>query len=210
MDKIRIHSVLSNSKVNGPGERIVIWTQGCSKACKGCFNPETWNPTKGKEYTTEQLYNLIEQMSETNTGITFTGGDPLEQSAPLLDLLQKINSNLLPKLKHGIIVFTGFTMGEIQNSPEESMKECLPLIDLLIDGRYEESLKNNHHLSGSSNQNFHFNCINNRGETLIPRHLIEIDQEVEIHLDEQNDLIQITGFPRIDREFFRIKGLEIK
>ena len=70
--------------------------------------------------------------------------------------------------------------------------------------------KINNILAGSGNQRFHFNCIIGRGEHRINRDEIEIDQEVEIHCHPDSDLIQITGFPRIDREFFRIKGIEIK
>ena len=75
-------------------------------------------------------------------------------------------------------------------------------------GTFFENLKNNNVLAGSSNQNFHFNCINNRGESRISKQSIEIDQGVEIH-DFKDDLIQITGFPNIDRNFFKNKGLDI-
>ena len=165
MAKIKIHSILSESKVNGPGSRIVIWTQGCSKACKGCFNPETWTNEGGLNASVYETYQLIKTLLTHNTGITITGGDKL-------------------------------------------LAHIVPLVDLLIDGRYEESLKNNNVLSGSSNQQFHFNCINNRGESRIPRHSVEIDQSVEIHDGPQN-LIQITGFPNVDRKFFKDKGLDI-
>ena len=31
----------SDSIVDGPGLRTVIWTQGCSHNCPGCQNPQT-------------------------------------------------------------------------------------------------------------------------------------------------------------------------
>ena len=34
-----IHSMLPRSAVNGPGERAVVWFQGCDLHCRGCFNP---------------------------------------------------------------------------------------------------------------------------------------------------------------------------
>lgn len=208
MAKIKIHSILSESKVNGPGSRIVIWTQGCSKACKGCFNPETWTNEGGLNASVYETYQLIKTLLTHNTGITITGGDPMEQSESLYYLLKIINDNLMDQLPDGIILFTGYTMEEIENHEDKLLAHIIPLVDLLIDGRYEESLKNNNVLSGSSNQQFHFNCINNRGESRIPRHSVEIDQSVEIHDGPQN-LIQITGFPNVDRKFFKDKGLDI-
>jgi anaerobic ribonucleoside-triphosphate reductase activating protein len=208
MSKIKIHSILSESKVNGPGSRIVIWTQGCSKGCQGCFNPETWTQEAGIDFSVYELYMLIKDLLSHNTGITITGGDPLEQPEPLFYLLKIINDNLLSQLPDGIILFTGYTMDEIDNHEDKLLSHIIPLVDLTIDGRFVSELKNDHFLSGSSNQKFHFNCINNRGEQRIPRHTIEIDHSVEIHEGPQ-DLIQITGFPNVDRKFFKDKGLDI-
>lgn len=132
----------------------------------------------------------------------------MEQAEPLFYLLKLINDNLLEKLPDGIILFTGYTLDEIENHDDKLLAHIVPLVDLLIDGRYEETLKNNNVMSGSSNQKFHFNCINGRGLTRIPRDTVEIDQGVEIH-DSRDDLIQITGFPNVDRKFFKTKGLDI-
>lgn len=209
IDEIRIHSILSQSKVNGPGSRIVIWTQGCSKGCTGCFNPETWDAKGGKIYRIQELYEIIYKLIPFNTGITFTGGDPLEQPEQIYFILKLINDNLLKKLPDGIILFTGYTYEEILNSDNKVLNHCLPLIDLLIDGRFEQSNKINNVLAGSSNQKFHFNCTIGRGEDRIAKSSIEIDQAVEIH-DGPDDLIQITGFPNVDRQFFKSKGLDLK
>lgn len=209
IDEIKVHSILSESKVNGPGSRIVIWTQGCSKGCKGCFNPETWDHNSGTIYRIQELYELIFNLTSCNTGITFTGGDPLEQSEPIYYLLKLINDNLSDKLPDGIILFTGYTFEEITNSEDKILNHCLPLVDLLIDGRFEQANKINNILAGSSNQNFHFNCTIGRGEDRIPRTSVEIDQGVEIHAGP-DDLIQITGFPNVDRQFFKSKGLDLK
>ena len=208
MSKLRVHSILSESKVNGPGSRIVIWTQGCSKGCIGCFNPETWDNQNGIDIPVYELFCIIKTLITSNTGITFTGGDPMEQAEPLFYLLKLINDNLLEKLSDGIILFTGYTLDEIENHDDKLLAHIVPLVDLLIDGRYEETLKNNDVMSGSSNQKFHFNCINGRGLSRIPRDTVEIDQGVEIH-DSRDDLIQITGFPNVDRKFFKTKGLDI-
>ena len=58
MHKLISHALIPNSKVNGPGSRTTLWTQGCTKACPGCFNPETWTK-KGTEENIEDVYNSI-------------------------------------------------------------------------------------------------------------------------------------------------------
>ena len=211
MHNLITHALMPYSKVNGPGSRTVLWTQGCTKACPGCFNPETWGK-EGTVQSIEDVYNQIKNYIDNgDTGLTFTGGDPLEQSDALLELLILINDNLLDKLPHGIIVFTGYTLQEIINLPQDSARKCLDYIDLLIDGRYEKDNKTHSQLSGSANQKFHFNCTIGRGECRIPKDAVLIDHAVEIHeCYLGDDVFQITGFPRIDRALLRKKGIEIK
>ena len=38
---LRLHAFLPRSRANGPGWRSVVWVQGCSLGCPGCFNPQT-------------------------------------------------------------------------------------------------------------------------------------------------------------------------
>ena len=38
---LRLHGFLPRSRANGPGWRSVVWVQGCSLGCPGCFNPQT-------------------------------------------------------------------------------------------------------------------------------------------------------------------------
>ena len=95
-----VHSY-SVSRVNGPGKRFVLWTQGCSKGCKNCYNPNTWK-FEGKEMSPEEILELIENFEVD--GITLTGGDPLEQE-DILILLEGLYKLNLPK---GIILFSGY------------------------------------------------------------------------------------------------------
>jgi anaerobic ribonucleoside-triphosphate reductase activating protein len=118
------------SKVNGPGNRFVLWTQGCSKGCSECFNPETWSTNIYKELSPRQIFELIKNFEVD--GITISGGDPLEQEDELLELLMLLSSM---RLRKGIILFSGFTRAEI--SSNIIREKCLSYIDVLIDGRYE-------------------------------------------------------------------------
>jgi anaerobic ribonucleoside-triphosphate reductase activating protein len=102
-------------------------------------------------------------------------------------------------LKDGVIVFTGYTIEEIKKDPQ--LEKCLRYIDVLIDGRYVDELRISSHLAGSSNQEFYF--LTDK----ISRDNILIDQEVEIHFS--SGLIQITGFPILDRKELELKGIKI-
>lgn len=183
-----IHSLVNNSKVNGPGDRFVIWTQGCSKGCKGCFNPLTWT-FEGSKISSNILFQLIK---ESNcSGVTLTGGDPLEQPDELLELLLLLKDL---NLKDGIILFSGYTLEEIKNIGG-SVLECLNYVDLLIDGRYVSELFVNDSLRGSSNQNFYFFSDKLKEKEILIDHSIEVGKNY------------ITGFPHFNKKILKEYGV---
>ncbi len=184
------------SRVNGPGLRFVLWTQGCSKGCKNCFNPLTWSNEKNKIFTNDNLLELIKNFEDID-GITITGGDPFEQEYELLELLFSLRSF---NFKKGIIVYTGFTIDEINENPIR--RKCLDYLDILIDGRYVEENKISSGLKGSSNQNvFYFS-------DKVKEEEINIDQEIEIGFSE--DTVFLTGFPVNDKKFLKDLGISLK
>ena len=138
----------------GPGQRIVVWTQGCSKHCQGCSNPELWDEQGGRDIAEETLASMLIQMAaQANIDrITFTGGDPLEQPRALLELLRKIRSRFCD-----ILVYTGYTLAEVQMVLGETQyAEFTQLADALMDGRYIEKQNDGKcALRGSTNQQLH-------------------------------------------------------
>ena len=189
---INLHSTIKSSRVNGPGDRFVIWTQGCRKMCKNCYNPETWSHYRNNLIDIDLLVEEIKNSS--TTGVTISGGDPFEQPEELFYLLREIKQL---DLSDGVIVFSGYTIDEIR--VREELRKSLDYIDVLIDGLYIEEKRITNGLAGSSNQEFHF--LSDK----ISRDSINIDQEVEIH--SLGDLIQITGFPLIDKINMKLKGI---
>jgi anaerobic ribonucleoside-triphosphate reductase activating protein len=183
------------SKVNGPGVRFVLWTQGCSKGCSECFNPETWSTNIYKELSPTQIFELIKDFEVD--GVTISGGDPLEQEDELLELLMLLSTM---RLRKGVILFSGFTRAEI--SSNFIREQCLKYIDVLIDGRYEKNLKIDFSLRGSSNQEFYF--FSNK----ILSDELHFDQEIEISSLEGD--IMMTGFPNISRKILKELGVNLK
>ena len=183
------------SKVNGPGNRFVLWTQGCSKGCSECFNPETWSREIYKELSPTQIFELIKNFEVD--GVTISGGDPLEQEDELLELLMLLSSM---RLRKGVILFTGFTRAEI--SSNFIREQCLKYIDVLVDGRYEKNLKIDFSLRGSSNQEFY------SFSDKISSDELHFDQEIEISSLEGD--IMMTGFPNISRKILKELGVNLK
>lgn len=147
-----IHHFVNNSKVLGPGNRFIVWVQGCNKRCYNCFTPDAQSINQnGFEMSIENLYNLIINSKNIN-GITISGGEPFLQSEELKELIEKIKQTT----KLDIMIYTGFTINELINKNQKSIDFILSNIDILIDGEYVDSLNNNSIFRGSDNQKFHF------------------------------------------------------
>jgi anaerobic ribonucleoside-triphosphate reductase activating protein len=146
--KLRLHAFVPISRANGPGLRAVIWFQGCTLGCPGCFNSATHDPQSGHESDTETLTNEILAVGTQIEGVSVSGGEPFQQPAPLLDMLERLADSQLTKL-----VFTGYTLPEIQPLPLGP--SILRHVDVLIAGRYKTAQHVNRSLLGSANQQIH-------------------------------------------------------
>lgn len=145
---VRIHGVKARSRANGPGARFVVWFQGCSLGCPGCFNPATHAGDAGRAAT---IGDIVDQITAAGAidGVTISGGEPFEQPEALRDLVRAIRADT----DHSILVFSGFTRAEIEAMPAGG--EILDHIDVLIDGRYEAPRRVGRELRGSANQIVH-------------------------------------------------------
>lgn len=137
----------------GPGERLVIWTSGCSKHCRDCANPELWLQYEYQRICVDDLICHIKKYSDKIDGVTITGGDPCEQFSELLLLVSQLKD-----LVSDIIVYTGYTFEELAALvTDNDMAVFKNNISVLIDGRYIPE-QNNGDLAmrGSANQNIIF------------------------------------------------------
>ena len=163
--RLRLHHFLPHSHANGPGVRAVVWVQGCSLACPGCFNPDTHSPRGGRLVEVGELVEQIAGLGETIEGITVSGGEPLQQRPAVTELLRRVKS----ETALSVILFTGFSWAEVlrlvpplADTPthrylgSRSIPELLDYVDVLIAGRYDQSRHLARGLRGSSNKTVHF------------------------------------------------------
>ena len=92
---LRIHSIESFGTHDGPGIRMVIFLQGCNLKCLYCQNADTIPFGKGTIYSNEDIVKRALNMKSyfgTQGGITFSGGEPLMQSASLIPLIEQLKA----------------------------------------------------------------------------------------------------------------------
>ena len=142
---------------NGEGVRVTLFVSGCTNHCKNCFQPQTWDFNYGNPFTEETEAELFRLLSPRYIrGLTLLGGEPFEpeNQRALLPFLRKLRRELPEKT---VWAFTGFTWEELHTEGShprcEVTDELLNLIDVLVDGRFVEELKDiGLRFRGSSNQ----------------------------------------------------------
>ncbi|MGN0688480.1 MAG: anaerobic ribonucleoside-triphosphate reductase activating protein [Oscillospiraceae bacterium] len=144
---MRYHNITTDDMLNGDGLRTVLWVAGCPHRCRGCHNPITWDEEGGITFDAEAEQELFEKLScDYISGITFSGGDPLHphNRDEVTRLAKRVREQLPDKT---IWLYTGYNWEDICEL------EVIPLLDVLVDGRFESSLFDAKlHWKGSSNQ----------------------------------------------------------
>ncbi len=87
-----IHSIESMGLVDGPGIRTVVFLQGCGIRCCYCHNPDTWTHDGGEATSPEALVKKLcrfkSYFDASGGGVTFSGGEPLQQPEFLAEALR--------------------------------------------------------------------------------------------------------------------------
>jgi anaerobic ribonucleoside-triphosphate reductase activating protein len=143
---LELHAVEPRSRANGPGARFVLWFQGCSLGCAGCFNPTTHARGARLRWTVDEAMAAIAAEGSRIEGVTLSGGEPLEQPDAALALVRAVRD----RTALSILVFSGFSIEEIREQPLGPA--LLETIDVLIDGRYRAPERLGTGLRGSANQ----------------------------------------------------------
>ena len=127
---------------NGLGCRTVLFVSGCRNACKGCFQPQTWDFSYGEPFDEKVQKEILDSLEPAYiAGLTLLGGEPFEEENP----------------DKNIWAFTGYIydrdLTEGGRKFTKDTKEMLSLIDILVDGPFMEEKKDiTLKFRGSSNQ----------------------------------------------------------
>ena len=142
--------IKDNDIANGVGITMSLWTQGCPHHCKGCFNMETWDFNKGKEFTELDLKYIFDNINKNDIhrDLSILGGEPLcPQNIEGVINICKEFKKIYPNKK--IYIWTGYTLEEFN----DTQKSILKYIDVIVDGKFMEEKRNlSLKLRGSENQ----------------------------------------------------------
>lgn len=147
--RLAVPNIETDSIVDGEGIRSVIWFQGCSHNCEGCHNPETHDFNAGYETKIKDVKKQIDEL-ELQSGVTFSGGDPMMQVEALAELAKYVKEKGM-----NVWCYTGYLFDDILKLAlkNESYMNALKNIDVLVDGKFVLALKSlNVPFRGSSNQ----------------------------------------------------------
>ena len=192
-----IHGRLSGSRVNGPGLRAVIYFQGCTLGCRDCWNPES-HTFAGEERTSAEVGMVVSADQERALeGVTFSGGEPMQQADTLLALMEMLRDRMPRSELWHVLRILGDRIVErsllVQIRTEAASKTRRfgdvsgRHLDFAVLGRYAVGQPSTLALRTSANQKL----------ALFSERYGERDfepQEVEIHIDTQG-FVQVTGFP---------------
>jgi anaerobic ribonucleoside-triphosphate reductase activating protein len=195
---LKVHSLLESSVANGPGPRAVIWVQGCSLGCPGCWNALSHPRSTGTEWAVEELAAWLKSVRSISeiSGVTISGGEPLEQAPGLVQLLERVTDQFADI---GLGLFSGYSETELNRGsylcfPSTTVDERCELwlrirrtLDFAVLGRYNILALSNDPLVTSKNQRLRLYSNRYSSADFTP-------QLVEVTIDGHG-LAQVTGFP---------------
>lgn len=147
--QLQVAGIVDDSIVDGDGCRLTVFVQGCARRCHGCQNQETQPMEGGHRMDTEDILARL-AANPLLAGITFSGGEPFLQPAPLAELAQAVHARGLD-----VWSYSGYTLEELcdRAQKDKATAALLAEVDVLVDGPYEESQRDlTLHFRGSRNQ----------------------------------------------------------
>lgn len=145
MAAISILDIVEDTTVDGPGFRTTVYCAGCPNHCPGCHNPQSWDIANGHEVDVEEILDVI--LADPFADVTFSGGDPMFQPVGFTALAKGVKE----RSGKNIWCYTGYIFEELVKNEEQ--RALLEQLDVLVDGRFVEALKDESlRFRGSSNQ----------------------------------------------------------
>ena len=185
---LNVSSTMSRSRANGPGVRAVIWVQGCTIGCRGCYSASTHPHEASSLHRPSEIAEWLQSIPDIE-GVTFSGGEPFEQAAAVLETINSIRENMGSDFS--VFVYTGYEIEFLRKSNDRNVHDLLNAIDILSAGPFDYKLRDETLLwRGSSNQSLHF--LSNRYNAFQIEEWSKISPLEEITL--RTDSIDFTGF----------------
>ena len=151
---LNVAMTMARSRANGPGERAVIWVQGCTIGCPGCYNAFTHPHEAKRIMALESLAEWINSIDDIE-GITFSGGEPFEQAGAIVRVIELVNKGREQPLS--VFIFTGYELAALRRSNLMAVSHLLRLTDMLSAGPFMlEERDTNLLWRGSSNQRLEY------------------------------------------------------
>ena len=163
---------------------MVFWVAGCTLRCVGCIVPELFTRGAGSEFTVNSILDIVNKRSGDIDGITFSGGEPLQQPVPLQFILSALSG------KYDLMLYTGYLYHELN----QEQKNCYDLCDLVVEGRFVDEQKGNYLWRGSSEQQFA--SPTGKYNNIIPELYKKPSAGLQIY--RKQDKVFIYGIPRED------------
>ncbi|MBL9106010.1 MAG: radical SAM protein [Myxococcales bacterium] len=180
---IQVAMIVPCTEAEGPGRRYAVWVQGCPLRCVGCCNPEMleFRPADAREPA-----DLVEQACAAGVeGVSLLGGEPFAHADALAPFAEAVRSRGL-----SVMIFSGYTLAELQGLPGEAPARLLAAADLLVDGRFDARQRSSRRrFIGSDNQVMHF--LSSRYSPDDPR--LQGPQTVELRL--RGGELTLNGWP---------------
>lgn len=145
------HKYFPVDVVNGPGTRCTLFVAGCEHQCRGCYNQSTWSLSSGNPFDQVMQDRIIADLNDPEIrrrGLSLSGGDPLhpQNLSAVLQLLQRVKRETVGK---DIWLWSGYQFDALS----AAQREVIALVDVLVDGRFEQALADPSLVwRGSSNQ----------------------------------------------------------
>jgi len=159
---LQVNRVAFPIQTLGYGQRVVVWTQGCSIRCAGCITASTWHKDPTLAIDTSALVDGMCDWWSTADGLTVSGGEPLDQPTALREFLRLARA----RVNGDILLYSGYSRERI----DRDWPWVFDSVDVLITEPFVTELRPGPPLRGSSNQRLH-----RLSELATARYLAELD-----------------------------------
>jgi anaerobic ribonucleoside-triphosphate reductase activating protein len=188
---LNIAATVACTESEGPGRRYALWVQGCPLRCPGCCNPGFLPFVERTRRSVDAVVADLHAAALRHglEGISLLGGEPMAQAAALADVAAAARA-----LGLSVMVYSGFTLAELQVPQDDGVQRLLAHTDLLVDGRYDEGRRTiARRFIGSDNQQLHFLTARYRPDD--PRLVAPNTLELRLTTGPDGARLVINGWP---------------